>query len=39
MTRKIKTLAACVGFIAAGVILLHLSIKAACYILLFYYSL
>lgn len=39
MTRKIKTLAACFGFIAAGVTLLNLAIKAGCYLLLFYYSL
>ena len=39
MTRKIKALAACVALIAAGVALLELSVKAACYLLLFYYSL
>lgn len=39
MTRKIKALAACAGFIAAGAYILNLAIKAGCYFLLFYYSL
>ena len=33
MTRKIKALAACIGFIAAGGYLMNLAIKAACYLL------
>lgn len=39
MTRKTKNLAACVGFIVAGVILPDLAVKAACYILLFLFTL
>ena len=39
MSRKIKVLAAYVGFIAAGVILPDLAVKAACYILLFIFTL
>ena len=39
MTRKIKALAVVVGLAAAGVYLMNLAIKAACYILLYYYSL
>ena len=39
MTRKTKALAACFGFIAAGVALLELSIKAGCYLFLFLFTL
>lgn len=39
MTRKIKALAACVGFMAAGAYLMSLAIKAGCYLLLYLFTL
>lgn len=38
MTRKIKALAACVGFMAAGAYLMNLAIKAAEHMLLLFLS-
>ena len=39
MTRKIKALAAVIGFAAAGVILSEITVKALCYFLLFIFNL